>query len=95
MSGEELKKGDVPPPGADWASIEEFALTFDAEEHWGSLDEIANIAKRPKSDDLIELRTALYFEQRKARWNLGPPEGEDWARVMGLLEQIRRLVAGE
>jgi len=70
-----LTEQDLPPPDAEWWQIWEFALTFDGYDHWGSFDEAADIGNRGAAayaeyqdlpESLTELRTCLFFEQR--RW---------------------------
>jgi len=52
-----LRHDDLPPPGADWADIREFALTFDGYEH----------AKRLKPDaDPFEVCSGLAKRLRSA-----------------------------
>jgi hypothetical protein len=63
----ELKVSDLPAPGADWSTINRFALTFNGYEQLGSFEACAEIANARKSDTLTDLRACLFFEQR--RWH--------------------------
>ncbi len=38
ISNEELSIEHLPPPGADWEVIQEFALTFNGYDAWGSFE---------------------------------------------------------
>jgi len=80
---------DLPVPGADWDEIQRFALTFDAYIHWGSFDKCAEIANNRKASTLTELRTCLFFEQRRWRHFGQEPQGEDMAYMHELIEGIR------
>lgn len=92
IPNDQLSPADIPASDADWSEIEEFALTFDAAEHWGSLEKCAEIGRAPDRNDLTELRTALYFQQRKFRWNGYDPEGEELMHVQELVSDIRSLI---
>lgn len=92
---EDLVLARIPYPEADWSTIERFALTFDAYEHWGSFDQCAEIANARRRDSLTEARTCLFFEQRRFRHFDSPPSGEDLAYLRELLKDIRaRVEAG-
>lgn len=89
-----LKLSDIPAPGATWTQIGEFALTFDGYEYWGSFEKCAEIANGHNPQDLIELRTCLFFEQRRWRHYGLTPEDEDLDYIRGLVESIRDLAKG-
>jgi hypothetical protein len=96
IANKDLKAGDVPDPGADWGVVGRFALSFNGYEHWGSFERCADVASRGREafetghalpDSLTELRTCLFFEQRRWRhYGYDPDE-----RAMGY---IRALVGG-
>lgn len=92
IGNDQLSAINVPDPLADQSEIEAFALSFDADSHWGSLEKCAEIARSPKRDDLTELRTALYFQQRKMRWNTGLPGTDTLQEMRRLVAAIRELV---
>lgn len=80
IDSSDLRQSHVPDPGGDFLAIEEFALTFDGYERWGSFEECAAQAtavqeawgadKPPKDLDL--LRNALFFAQRAYRHTMQP-----------------------
>ena len=97
----DLTELDVPSSGAAWAEIGRFALSFNGYEHQGSFEKCAEIANRwrdayrgegPLPDSLTELRTCLFFEQRRWRhFGLDPSEeGTDY--VHAVVERIRERV---
>ena len=67
IANKELTQSDIPPVDADWDTIAEFALTFDGYEVWGSSDKCADIANARRHGSLTELRTCLFFAQRRWR----------------------------
>jgi hypothetical protein len=102
VANDELKIKEIPPPRAGWPAICQFALTFDGYCECGSFDKCADIANKaiavfhsagkvPKS--LVELRTCLFFEQR--RWNhFGEtPPVDEMRYIRALLKAIRENVA--
>ena len=58
---------EIPMTDADWSVISQFALTLNSYEAWGSLEKCAEIANAHRHGSLTELRTCLFFEQR--RWH--------------------------
>ena len=105
IPNEDLTEQVLPSPDADWWQIWEFALAFDGYGHWGSFDECADLGNRWAAayarnkalpESLTELRTCLFFEQR--RWHhFGDDPHETAERyIRDLLAEIRRRVlAGE
>jgi hypothetical protein len=101
----DLSPQDVPAPDADWQSIASFALTFDGYDHWGSFEacgEAANasmvafVERRALPDSLTELRTCLFFEQRRSQHMGGIPDDVTKEYVRALVEAIReRVLAAE
>ncbi len=89
---DQLRDKDIPSPNADWDAIQQFALTFDAYHHWGSFEKCAEIANSRKASTLTELRTCLFFEQRRWRHFGNAPEGKRLAYIHGLVEGIRSRV---
>lgn len=79
---------------AGWEAIGDFARTFDGYEYWGSFDRCAEIANAQRGETLTELRTCLFFEQR--RWHhFGDYPNDDAMRyVRGIIECIRAIVEG-
>ncbi len=105
IANADLTELDVPSSGAAWAEIGRFALSFNGYEHWGSFEKCAEIANRGRDayraegslpDSLTELRTCLFFEQRRWRhFGLDPnEEGTDY--IHAIVERIReRVRSGE
>lgn len=91
----ELKSEMLPGADASWFEIEKFALTYDGYTEAGSLEKCAAIANAKRNDTLDELRTCLFFEQRRWRHFGEVPEGEDLLYIRSIVDQIRsRLERG-
>jgi len=79
---------DVPLPEADWSEIAAFARSFDAPAYHGSYRACVEIGRQRRHETLEDLRTCLYFEER--RWRqcalIGIEMGEED------MEYIRQLV---
>jgi hypothetical protein len=93
-----LQAMKMPPPDADWDLIQRFALTFDGYKYCGSFDRCAEIANRRRhggggGESLSELRSCLFFEQRRWRHFGYAPDAEGMRYICGLLEEIRGRVA--
>jgi hypothetical protein len=105
IANADLQESNLPPPGAEWGQIGSFALTFDGYAHWGSFDKCAEIANRWAAayaqqqglpESLTELRTCLFFEQRRWHHFGYDPDEESITYIRDLVEGIRRsVVAGE
>lgn len=105
ISNAKLKIGDVPASDAGWSQIGGFALTFDGYEHWGSFGKCAEIdnhwAKaytegQTLPDSLTDLRTCLFFEQRRWRHYGWEPDEEAMNYIRALVEAIRcKVPAGQ
>jgi hypothetical protein len=85
---------DIPAADADWGTISEFALTYNAYMAQGSFEACAEIANAQRHGSLADLRTCLFFEQRRWRHFGDDPDDEAMAYIRGIMEQIRRYVAG-
>jgi hypothetical protein len=92
IPNESLRESDVPSPDASWDEIWTFALTFDGYAAHGSFDACAEIANQRRHETLSELRTCLFFEQRRWRNYWGQPEGDDSQYIRSLVEGIREHV---
>jgi hypothetical protein len=92
ISNEQLRESDIPGPGADWQAISEFALAFDGYQIWGSFEKCAEIANARRAESLTDLRTCLFFEQRRWRHFGEQPDEEAMAYIRGILEQVRGIV---
>ncbi|MCJ7619658.1 MAG: hypothetical protein MUP64_05510 [Anaerolineae bacterium] len=105
IANEDLRESDVPLPDAGWLEIGRFALSFNGYEWCGSFEKCAEVGNRwadafrgtaALPGSLTELRTCLFFEQR--RWShFGfDPDHEAMPYITALLEGIReRGLAGE
>ncbi len=90
----------IPGPNAPWMpDIAEFALTFDGYLALG--DRVGDLANgtehewsenRSLPDDLVELRSCLFFEQRRYRHFGWDPDEEAMVYIRALVEAIRALV---
>lgn len=90
-----LKLTDVPADNAGWYAISTFALTFDGYKAWESPDKCAEIANTRKHGSLSELRTCLFFEQRRWRHFGDNPDEDSMAYIREVVAKIRqRLLDG-
>lgn len=87
-----LRADKLPPPDATWEEIGRFALTFDGYKNCGIFEACAEVANARRTESLSDLRTCLFFEQRRWRHVGDEPGGEDLRYIRALLEQIRRRV---
>lgn len=94
VSNEDLQLVDLPAQDATWGEIIPLAITFDGYTYWGDFTTCAQLGNRIHNafyegeelpDDLTQLRTALFFEQRRYH-HFGYPPGESD------LDYIRALV---
>ena len=103
-----ITEKDLPPLNAEyWGVIDQFALSFDGYEQWGSFEkcacaEIGNHSsatyqeKKVLPSSLIDLRTCLFFEQRRWRHFGEHPDKEIMTYIHALVEAIRnKLRNGE
>jgi hypothetical protein len=97
----DLTVNDIPSPWNDyWSDINQFALTFDGYAyHPEDCGEIANqsIEQYSKSGrlptSLTELRTCLFFEQRRWRHFEDSPDPDSLSYIYALVDAIRAKVA--
>jgi len=92
ISNEALTLDQVPPDDASWPVIAEFALTFDGYEYWEGFERCAEIANNHQHGTLTELRTCLFFEQRRWRHFGTDPDDEAMLYIRSLLGKIRDMV---
>lgn len=83
----------IPSPDGDWGNISSFALTFHGYEAWGSFETCAQIANEAKPSTLTELRTCLFFEQRRWRHFGEAPDDEVMGYIRDLVRRIHEQVA--
>jgi len=92
IANNKLTLADIPSIDADWDVIEKFALTFDGYNASGSFEECADIANAGRHGSLRELRTCLFFEQRRWRHFGESPDEQAMEYIRGVVEKIRRKV---
>jgi hypothetical protein len=92
----DLTLTSIPRPDADWETIGAFALMFDGYHAWGSFEKCAEIANAQRDGTLTELRTCLFFEQRRWRHFGDLPDEAAMAYICSMIEKIRvKVAAGE
>ena len=92
VSNDELSIAHLPAKGADYWQISEFALSFNGYTYHGDNDICAEIANSRRHDSLADLRTCLFFEQRRYRHFGCDPEGDDLTYILGLVNKITDIV---
>jgi len=92
ISNQRLKPTQIPGQSADVDSLMRFALTFSGYDHCGSFEACARIANARSHDTLSDLRTCLYFEQRRWRHYGDAPDDEALSYWRKLVEKIRAKV---
>lgn len=65
IDNEHLQASDVPPDTAEWKDIVQFALSFNGYKARGSFEVAGKIANERRNETLTDLRTCLFFEQRR------------------------------
>lgn len=95
IANAELTLADVPAAEADWETIQRFALTFDGYAASGSSDKCAEVANARRHGSLTELRTCLFFEQRRWRHFGEDPDAEAMQYIRDVLGKIRSRVDTE
>jgi ADP-ribosyl-[dinitrogen reductase] hydrolase len=92
ISNDELSIAHLPAKGADYWQICEFALSFNGSKYPGDFDASAEIANARRHNSLTDLRTCLFFEQRRYRHFEMDPEGDDLEYIHGLVNKISDIV---
>lgn len=87
--------GIPDPDEADWSDIREFALAFNGYGYWGSSEECARIANSGRMETMAELRTCLFFEQRRWRHVGESPDAASMKRIRDLLRRIGAMAWAE
>jgi hypothetical protein len=92
----DLKESDVPTNLTNWVEIEEFALSFNGYEELGSFEKCAEIANAQRHETLTNLRTCLFFEQRRWRHFGETPDVNAMEYIREILEKIRcKVINGD
>lgn len=89
ISNKRLTLGDIPSARAKWQTIEMFALTFDGYKRWGGSRKCAAVANARRDRTLDELRTCLFFEQRRWRHFAETPDRKAMKYIREIVEKIR------
>jgi hypothetical protein len=94
LNSQTLLLSQIPSADAEWVEIVRFAHTFNGDKYWGSRERCSEIANARQMDTLEDLRTCLFFEQR--RWNhFGEaPDANAMRYIRSLISQIRAKVSG-
>ncbi len=105
IPNERLRREQLPGPDDDQLAWVQFALTFDGYAEKGTHEACAAFANAARERweqagtlpvGLNDLRTALFFEQRRWRWsNEGPFTDNEWRYWRSLVEAIRHELAQE
>lgn len=93
IHNDELVIEQIPDPDADWDTIQRFALTFDGYRFWGSFEKCAEVANKHLNSTLTELRTCLFFEQRRWRHFDEEPDYKAMVYLGGIIKKIREAVS--
>jgi hypothetical protein len=93
IANDDLKLADIPATDADWDAIAAFALTYNGYKACGSFEACAEIANAQRHGSLAELRTCLFFENRRWHHFGRDPDDEAMAYIRSVIEQMRALVA--
>jgi hypothetical protein len=99
IANADLRIDHIPAPDASWSRITEFALTFNGYTHYdGNCADLANRSAANFAetgdlpDSLTDLRTCLFFEQRRYHHFGHPPDEEALTYLRALIERIRHKV---
>jgi hypothetical protein len=82
----------IPTPDASWHEIQEFALAFSGYSFHGSSEKCAEIANARRHETLSDLRTCLFFEQRRWHHFGRDPHDEAMVYIRSLVDGIRARV---
>lgn len=93
IPNEDLALAVIPPTDASWGEIAQFCLTFNGYQAWGSFERCAEIANARRHGTLTEIRTCLFFEQRRWRHFGEAPDEQTMAYLRGLIETLRSRVS--
>lgn len=92
IPNDRLTRAMVPRSNATWSTIAEFALTFDGYEANGSFEKCAEIANARRHETLTDLRTCLFFEQRRWRHFGEEPDDDALRYLRSIVDSIRAMV---
>ncbi len=83
---------DVPDAAADWDAIQRFALTYNGYQANGSFEACAVIANEQRHTSLDDLRTCLFFEQRRWHHFGDEPDAGSMTYIRSLIEKIQVII---
>ena len=105
LENKDLKETDIPPAGSSWLEIRSFASSFYGYDYFGSTGACTIFANEASKnfnehntlpDELSELRSCLFFEQRRIVHFGSSPDEKKMLYIHALLEKMREKVkAGE
>jgi len=96
IANKELIESDLPKPYALWQHVADFALTFNGYKYWGSFEKCAEVANKHSDATLTDLRTCLFFEERRWHQYGDEPNEEEMKYIHNVVEKIReRIRRGE
>ena len=87
-----LTCAQIPSDRATWQEIVRFAQTFNGYKEWGSFEQCVKIANAKSHETLTDLRTCLFFEQRRPHHSGDDPDAETMKYIQHLLASIRTKV---
>lgn len=84
---------EAPFPGvnASWPKVRRYALGFDGYAWWGSTRACARFATAMREPSLNDLRSCLFFEQRRWRHLARTPDRRSMKYIRTLLSRIGSL----
>lgn len=101
VAHEELTLAMLPAPGAPWDELAPFCLTHDGYlDGRRDVEALRRLADRVMAQDLAaasleDLRSALFYWQRKVRWaDLDPVPADIIAAAHAVIAELRRRLGG-
>ena len=91
IPNETLSLKDIPADDASWHEIVRFALTFNGYAEWGR-KHCAEIANARRTETLTDLRTCLFYEQRRHNHFGREPDAKTMPYIRGLVAQTAEIV---
>ena len=101
VPNEQLRQEDLPHPYAPWIEISAFAFSFHGYVYWGSFGACSDFANRASKTfreqstlpaTLSELRSCLFFEQRRKVHQAVDYNEEKMNYIHALVEAIREKI---
>jgi len=82
----------IPPKNALWNDIALFSLTFNGYQKSGSFNRCTEVADSANPKTLSDLRSCLYFEQRRWTCLQKRPDREAMEYIHGLLDKMSEKI---